>query len=37
MKKGDIKQQQILEFIEEFSSENGFPPTVREIAEKFDI
>ena len=37
MKKGDIKQQQILDFIEEFSSENGFPPTVREIAEKFDI
>ena len=37
MKKGDIKQQQILEFIETFSADNGFPPTVREIAQKFSI
>ena len=37
MKKGDIKQQQILEFIETFSADNGFPPTVREIAQKFNI
>ncbi len=31
MKKGDVKRNEILKFVEVFSNENGYPPSVREI------
>lgn len=33
MSKGSVKQQQILEFIEKFTRENKYPPSVREIGD----
>lgn len=37
MKKGDEKLISIYNFLQEFISDNGFPPSVREIAAKFNI
>lgn len=37
MKKGDIRTEAIYKYIKEFVDENGFPPSVREIAEKFNM
>ncbi len=31
------KQMDVLIYIEEFIDENGYPPTVREVATKFDM
>ena len=31
------RQKEVLEFISGFTEENGFPPTVREISEHFEI
>jgi repressor LexA len=31
------RQKEILNFIKQFRSENGYPPTLREIGKKFDI
>jgi repressor LexA len=31
------KQQEILDFISEYTSENSFPPTLKEIAAKFNV
>lgn len=37
MKKGDKRLQEIYNYIEEFIDDNNYPPSVREIGEKFDI
>lgn len=37
MKKGDEKLNSIYNYLQEFIDDNGFPPSVREIATKFDI
>lgn len=37
MRKGDRKLNMIYEYLQQFISENGFPPSVREIAAKFNI
>lgn len=37
MKKGDIKEVQIFEFIKSYTNENGFPPSYREISAGVDI
>lgn len=37
MKKGDKRLQDIYNYIETFIDENNFPPSVREIGEKFSI
>ena len=37
MKKGDIRLEEIYNYIRDFVDDNGFPPSVREIAEKFNI
>ncbi len=37
MKKGDIRLESIYNYIKSFIDDNGFPPSVREIAEKFSI
>lgn len=37
MKKGDDKLNSIYNYLQQFVSDNGFPPSVREIAAKFDI
>ena len=31
------RQQQVLNFISDYTAENGYPPTVREISEHFGI
>ncbi len=37
MKKGDEKLNEIYNYLQQFISENGFPPSVREIGAKFNI
>lgn len=37
MKKGDIRLQEIYAYMQEFIDENNFPPSVREIAQRFSI
>lgn len=37
MKKGEEKLNSIYNFLQQFIDENGFPPSVREIAAKFNI
>lgn len=37
MKKGDEKLNSIYNYLQQFIDENGFPPSVREIAETFNI
>ena len=37
MKKGDIRLQEIYVYIKGFIDDNGYPPSVREIGEKFSI
>ena len=37
MKKGDIRLQEIYSYLKSFIDDNGFPPSVREIGEKFSI
>ena len=37
MKKGDRRLEEIYEYIKNFIDENSFPPSVREIGEKFSI
>ncbi len=37
MRKGDEKLEQIYNFLQQFTDENGFPPSVREIASQFNI
>lgn len=37
MKKGDIRLQEIYNYIETFTEDNNYPPSVREIAERFNI
>jgi len=37
MKKGDLKQEEILQFLKEYIDENGFPPSYREIANGVNI
>lgn len=37
MKKGDEKLNDIYNYLQQFISDNGFPPSIREIAAKFDI
>ena len=37
MKELTARQQQVLHFIQDFTEENVFPPSVREIAENFGI
>lgn len=37
MKKGDKKLNEIYGYLQEFIDDNGFPPSVREIAAKFNI
>ena len=37
MKKGDLRLQEIYSYIKNFIDDNGFPPSVREIGEKFAI
>ena len=37
MKKGDRRLEEIYEYIKSFIDENNFPPSVREIGEKFSI
>ena len=37
MKKGDIRLNEIYEYIKGFANDNGFPPSVREIAQRFSI
>ena len=37
MKKGDIRLQEIYNYIETFTDDNSYPPSVREIAERFNI
>lgn len=37
MRKGDEKLEKIYNYLQQFSDENGFPPSVREIAAEFNI
>lgn len=37
MKKGDKRLEEIYNYIETFTEDNSYPPSVREIAEKFSI
>ena len=37
MRKGDEKLEKIYNFLQQFTDENGFPPSVREIASQFNI
>lgn len=37
MKKGDIRLEEIYDYIKSFIDDNGFPPSIREIADKFAI
>ncbi len=37
MKKGDVRLEEIYNYIKIFVDDNGFPPSVREIGEKFNI
>ena len=37
MKKGDEKLTSIYNYLQQFIDDNGYPPSVREIAEKFNI
>ncbi len=37
MKKGDEKLEKIYKYLRQFTDENGFPPSVREIAAQFNI
>lgn len=37
MKKGDIRLEEIYNYIKQFANDNGFPPSVREIGQKFAI
>jgi len=37
MKKLTLRQQEVLDFIKYFVQEHNFPPTIREVAEKFKI
>lgn len=37
MRKGDEKLEKIYNFLQQFTDENGFPPSVREIATQFNI
>ena len=37
MKKGDLKEAQIYEYIKNYTKENGFPPSYREISAGVDI
>lgn len=37
MKKGDLRLEEIYKYIKTFIDDNGFPPSVREIGEKFGI
>ena len=37
MKELTERQQQILQFISDYTEENSFPPTVRETAEHFSV
>lgn len=37
MKKGDIRLNEIYEYIKDFANDNGYPPSVREIALRFSI
>ncbi len=37
MKKGDKRLKEIYEYIESFTEDNNYPPSIREIGEKFDI
>jgi repressor LexA len=37
MKKLTLRQQEVLDFIKQFIQEHNFPPTIREVAEKFKI
>ncbi len=37
MKKGDIKENQIFEFIKSYTNDNGFPPSYREISAGVNI
>ena len=37
MKKGDLRLQEIYDFIQTFIDDNSYPPSVREIGEKFAI
>lgn len=37
MKKGDTRLKEIYDYIESFSEDNNYPPSVREIGEKFNI
>lgn len=37
MKKGDKRLEEIYNYIDDFTADNNYPPSVREIAEKFSI
>lgn len=37
MKKGDKRTQEIFDYISNYVTDNGFPPSVREVAQKFAI
>lgn len=37
MKKGDKRLEEIYNYIKQFIDDNGFPPSVREIGERFEI
>lgn len=37
MRKGDEKLEKIYNYLQQFTDENGFPPSVREIAAEFNI
>jgi len=37
MKKGDVKLEKIYSYLQNFTDENGYPPSVREIAAQFNI
>ena len=37
MKKGDKRLEEIFEYIKNFIDDNNFPPSIREIGEKFEI
>ncbi len=37
MKKGDIRLEEVYNYIKQFIDDNGFPPSVREIGEQFSM
>lgn len=37
MEKSEIRQKDIVKFIIEFTKQNGYPPTMREIAHKIGV